>query len=94
MIKLIKMPESIYEGAVVETSPCLVCDKTTTMSLPLANVMSYLSGAYVQDTFRSFDADKRELIKTGTHPACWDTLFPDDDDECTASCCAPTSPPE
>lgn len=26
-------------------------------------------------------ADERELLLTGTHPKCWKSMFPDEDDD-------------
>lgn len=39
---------------------------------------------FIQDALPNRSADERELVKTGTHPACWDAMmgaFLDADDE-------------
>lgn len=35
----------------------------------------------IQDALPERDADFRELVKTGTHPECWDTMFPEEEDD-------------
>jgi hypothetical protein len=36
---------------------------------------------FIQDALPDRDAGFRELVKTGTHPACWDRMFAFLDDE-------------
>lgn len=33
----------------------------------------------IQDALPNRDADFRELVKTGIHPECWATMFPEED---------------
>ena len=41
----------------------------------------YYNAKYIQDSFPYLSAPNRELIKTGTHPECWDEIFGSDEDE-------------
>jgi len=75
----------------VTTRACVVCGKTSriTMLTPADQVAyrSWRSGEYVQRAFAHWDDDKRELLVSGTHPACWLVLMGeigaevDDDDK-------------
>jgi hypothetical protein len=33
----------------------------------------------IQDALPDWSLDRRELVQTGTHPACWERMFPDED---------------
>lgn len=57
---------------------CPVCHRPSTLELEPERVRRWLHGEHVQDVWPERTPDERELIVTGTHPACWDRLFPDD----------------
>lgn len=38
-------------------------------------------GEHVQNIFPQRSNDERELLITGTHPECWDTMFPKEDED-------------
>jgi hypothetical protein len=38
-------------------------------------LLHYLRGNYVQDSFKSMAAPLREQVITGTHPECWQQMF-------------------
>jgi hypothetical protein len=40
-----------------------------------------MNGAKVQDAFPTLSPALREQIITGTHPACWDEIFGDEDED-------------
>lgn len=63
------------------TRPCPLCKETSTLQLDSDKVRAWQGGQFVQVVFPEMDADQRELLITGTHPHCWDLLFPDEDDE-------------
>lgn len=70
------------------TPSCMVCKKRTTVQItdlefsrlteinPDTGRLRYL----IQDALPDRDADFRELVKTGTHPECWTSMFGDDED--------------
>jgi hypothetical protein len=59
------------------TRPCPVCGGTTNLELAKEKFIQWrLGGAKVQDVWPEMDADTRELLISGTHPACWEKLFP------------------
>jgi hypothetical protein len=36
---------------------------------------------HVQDAFPYLSAGEREQIMTGTHPECWEKMFPEEDED-------------
>jgi hypothetical protein len=38
---------------------------------------SYMEGAYVQVAFPEMSVGEREQLVSGTHPGCWDKMFPE-----------------
>lgn len=63
------------------TKPCPWCKETTTLQLDPTKVRRWQEGEFVQRVFPEMDADQRELLITGTHPKCWDLMFPEEDEE-------------
>lgn len=72
---------NIVELIRVQTKPCVHCGETGIVTVPLSEWDAYLAGATVQAAFTSlfYDADTREQIMTGTHAACWDEMFSDEE---------------
>lgn len=62
------------------TRPCMVCGKASEMVLSKAAVQAWQGGEYVQTAFPEMLPDEREMLISGTHPACWDVLFSDEED--------------
>jgi hypothetical protein len=62
------------------TNPCIVCGARSEMVVPLDGYIEWKKGALIQDAFPDMDADNRELVKTGTHPQCWDMMFPEEEE--------------
>ena len=60
------------------TKPCTHCGETSKLRVDADAYRQWVSGALIQDAFPDMDADNRELLISGTHPACWDTMFGDD----------------
>jgi len=40
-----------------------------------AELLHYLRGNYVQDSFKTMPVPLREQIISGVHPACWEFIF-------------------
>lgn len=64
----------------VECPRCPVCGEAETVLVEETAYDRWVNGALVQDAFPTMDKDVRELLVSGTHPACWDALFDVDDD--------------
>jgi hypothetical protein len=54
---------------------CPQCRKDSAVDVLITEFNSYQDGALVQDAFPSLNADEREVVKTGIHPACWDEML-------------------
>ena len=64
---------------VVKTKTCTVCGEYEVWSLNRQAVESWQGGEYIQNAFPDMSAEDRELLISGTHPACWNKLFPEDE---------------
>ena len=65
----------------VKSRPCTVCDQYEVWSLDRQAVESWQAGENIQSAFPNMSAGDREVLISGTHPACWEKLFPGEDDE-------------
>lgn len=65
----------------VKTPPCIVCDAPSIVELQRAEWVALQGGALIQEALPTRDADFRELVKSGTHPACWAEMFGDEEDD-------------
>jgi hypothetical protein len=65
----------------IKSPACPVCGKTSTLDLPNYIVAKIRRGTFIQESMKDYDADTRELVLTGAHPACWDSMMPEDDEE-------------
>lgn len=66
----------------VTTPPCMVCGKTSEMVVDSTAFFRWHDqGWLIQAAFPDMPAPEREQLKTGTHPACWDEMFADEEDE-------------
>lgn len=59
------------------TKSCPMCGKTSKMKLDGEAYDKWRGGEFVQVAFPRMSADERELLISGTHPACWP--FDDED---------------
>jgi hypothetical protein len=70
-----KAGHSLYQ-----TRTCVVCGKSTIVELDTVKAEKWLRGSgHVQDIFPEMSKDDRELLISGTHPVCWNKLFPPDE---------------
>lgn len=67
--------ENIVELVRVSTPRCFHCGQKGSLTVQKSQLDAYLAGAYVQDAFVGMNADDREQIMTGMHPACWDEMM-------------------
>lgn len=66
---------------VVRTPTCRVCNEYELWSLDRKAVESWQSGVLIQVAFPDMSASDREILITGTHPACWNKLFPEEESD-------------
>lgn len=66
----------------VQTKPCMHCGKTSEVEMTGEQHHRYYEQReFVQVVFPDWTADQRELLISGTHPACWDVMFPEEEDD-------------
>lgn len=62
------------------TKPCMVCGRVSTLQVPAEGFIRWQNGDYIQTALPDLTVEEREMLMTGTHPDCWDTAFPDEED--------------
>lgn len=65
---------------VVKTKPCTVCGEYEVWSLDRQAVTRWQEGENIQSAFPDMNAEDREILISGTHPACWTKLFGEDEE--------------
>lgn len=63
----------------VQTPPCPWCKQPSFLSLEDWK-LEQMKSAHVQDVFPEMSVDDRELLISGTHAACWDAMFGDEEE--------------
>jgi len=69
------------ETIVIKTKPCTVCNEYEVWSLDREAVTRWQEGENIQSAFPDMKAEDREILISGTHPACWNELFGEESDE-------------
>lgn len=64
----------------VRTPACFHCGETSLVEVPTDGFHAWQSGTLIQRAFPEMPADTRELLISGTHPACWDAMFAEEED--------------
>lgn len=65
----------------IYTLPCPLCGKASSIEVEEEAFRNWNQrGMHIQNAFPKWSDDERELLITGTHPNCWDILFPDEED--------------
>lgn len=59
----------------VTTQPCVVCGRQSQVEMTEEELAAFRRERFIQDALPHWPADQRELLISGTHPACWTTLF-------------------
>lgn len=58
------------------TKPCIHCGETGTVAVKFDQLLKYAEGALIQDAFPNMPIQEREQIISGTHPKCWEEMYP------------------
>ena len=74
-------PAPAYEADTIEfrTGACPYCGQHGSVRVTLDGHARRAAGELVQNAFPELPAGLREQIISGTHPACFDALFADDE---------------
>lgn len=59
----------------ITTKPCPLCGERSALIVDSQSLLNWQTGMLVQNAFPKMSAPERELLITGTHPACWKELF-------------------
>ncbi len=65
----------------VETKTCIVCGEKSLVEITQGQLDRWEGGELIQRVFPEWTASRRELLITGTHPACWTKMFATGGDE-------------
>lgn len=56
---------------------CIHCGKSTSFAITRGQYESWvLEDDYIQNVFPDMNSDEREMMISGTHPECWNEMFP------------------
>ncbi len=59
----------------VQTKPCIECGLTSMVTVSSNEYDRWRAGEHVQNVWPEMPLEERELLITGTHPACWAAMF-------------------
>jgi len=69
----------------IHTRPCIRCKQRSVIVVEDREYERWRAGAFVQDAFPNLSLTSRELIVSGTHEACWRTLFGEEEEYASQS---------
>lgn len=73
--------ENTRDSFIIVTRPCMSCNKSSLLDLSSSEYTALNSGALIQEALPTRDDAFRELAISGTHSACWDAMFGDEDED-------------
>lgn len=69
----------------VQTGTCMWCQKPSSLEMTEEQFARYErmrhTGGHIQDVLPEMSAGDREMLITGTHEACFDSIFGGEEDE-------------
>lgn len=70
------------ETVTIRCPQCMVCNQRGEVTMPKRAWQEYDDGkgAYIQTAWPEGSAGEREMLINGTHPKCFDELFPPEED--------------
>ena len=60
---------------------CRICSQQQEVIAPVAGLMAWEEGAFIQDAMPELSAGDREMLISQTCDDCWRMMFGDDEDE-------------
>lgn len=66
-------------SVVVLTRPCPICKQPSELDVDQDGLLRWKNGELIQNAFPDLTANQRELLNTGFHPDCWDSVFAETD---------------
>lgn len=64
----------------IQTPPCILCKERSHVTLSISEYHA-LQDHHIQDALPTRDADFRELVLSGTHSECWESMFADEEED-------------
>lgn len=74
------MTQFQFETITIKTKACIYCYKSSDVTVLKSDYQRWQSGALIQHAFPEMTKDQRELLNTGIHSDCWDSMFKDDEE--------------
>lgn len=65
----------------VVTRNCLNCGEFTYVTVDVEGYYRWQGGEHIQTALPMLTTNERELLLSGTHPDCWDEMFPEEEEE-------------
>lgn len=67
--------------AIVETNRCFVCGNRAVLEVPLEGLRAWQGGELIQVALPELSAGERELLISGVHEHCWETMVGEEDED-------------
>lgn len=61
--------------------PCIQCNLPQFVVVPAEMLIKFGQGGFAQECFPDLPADQREFLISGICGACWDQMFPPDEED-------------
>lgn len=74
-VDLRRYPDDDKRPVLVETRTCSVCGTSYFIYLDTPDYFAWRSGSLAQDVFYYLSAEQREMVMTGMHGPCYDSLW-------------------
>ena len=65
----------------VRTPPCCCCGRLGEILVSVDGYAAWRDGTLIQDAMPELAPEYREQLMTGTHPACWDAMFGNEEED-------------
>ena len=67
------------ETITINCPPCFHCGERAQVKVLKGDFDRWQGGELIQRAFPEMPADQREMLITGTHPACWDAMMSEEE---------------
>jgi hypothetical protein len=73
--------DALGRKLITVSKTCTWCNKPAEVTVTEFDYKRWRSGTHAQHAFAEMSADDREMLISGTPPACWDEMFSDTESE-------------
>jgi hypothetical protein len=82
MSKTFNFIQDLDQDPYTYTNSCYHCGTENIIKIDQESYVKWkVHKNFIQDVFPWLNKEQRELLISGTHPQCWDEVFPDDEEE-------------